>query len=149
MRCSRRSAQTGRRTPPPGGYAFDGERFLIASGATTRKVRNIETNPRVRVLVAALATTVGIDDGWVAADGSARLVRGAEAQELNAVAVGRYLTEEGRQGYAEVFLPIMDVTIVVTPERWQSWNETGMLNTMIEHGYTEDDAARWYHPYGS
>ena len=128
----------------PVGFAFDGKQFFIASGAATRKVRNLEADPRARVLVMASAATAGIDDGWVAADGTAVLVRGEEAQELNRLAVARYLTEEGQRGFGELFLPIMDVTIIVTPERWQSWSVTGMLETMRQHGYTEDDAARWY-----
>lgn len=64
----------------PVGFAFDGQQSLIASGATTRKVRNLETDPRARVLVMATAATSGIDDGWVAADGTAVLVRGEQAQ---------------------------------------------------------------------
>jgi ABC-type sugar transport system ATPase subunit len=35
----------------PVGFAFDGQRFLIASGSTTRKARNLEADPRARVLV--------------------------------------------------------------------------------------------------
>jgi PPOX class probable F420-dependent enzyme len=128
----------------PVGFCFDGERFLIASGSATRKVRNLEADPRARVLVMAPAASTGHDDGWVAADGHAKLVRGARARELNRRAVAPYLTEEGASGYDEVFLPVMDVTIVVTPERWRTWDETAMLATMLEHGYTEDDAARWY-----
>jgi len=128
----------------PVGFSFDGERFLIASGSATRKVRNLEADPRVRVLVMAPAASTGIDDGWVAADGHAELVRGEQAQTLNRQAVAPYLTEEGKRGYGEVFLPIMDVAIVVTPKRWRIWDETAMLTTMVEHGYTEDDVARWY-----
>ncbi len=36
----------------------------------------------------------------------------------------------------------MDVTIVVTPKRRRTWDETAMLAAMVEHGYTADDAAR-------
>jgi PPOX class probable F420-dependent enzyme len=128
----------------PIGFCFDGERFLIASGSATRKVRNLEADPRARVLVMAPAASTGIDDGWVAADGHAELIRGTQAQELNRRAVAPYLTEEGARGYEEVFLPVMDVTIVVAPERWRNWDETAMLATMVEHGYTADDASRWY-----
>jgi len=128
----------------PVGFTFDGDRFLIASGSATRKVRNLEADRRARVLIMAPATATGIDDGWVAADGHAELLHGAEAKALNRQAVAPYLTEEGQHGYGEVFLPIMDVAIVVTPERWRTWDESGMLTTMVEHGYTEDDVARWY-----
>jgi len=128
----------------PVGFAFDGERILIASGSTTRKVHNLQSDPRARVLVMAQAASPGIDDGWVAADGTAELVRGTEALELCRRAVAPYLTDEGKRGYESVFLPVMDVAIIVTPERWQTWDVTAMLDTMAEHGYTEEDAARWY-----
>ncbi len=58
----------------PVGFAFDGERFLIQSGSSTRKVRNVEADHRVRVLVQAPTETMG-QDGWVAADGRATAER--------------------------------------------------------------------------
>lgn len=76
--------------------------------------------------------------------GHAHLVDGEDATELNAAASGRYLTDEGKRGFAETFLPLMDVTIVVNPERWQTWNVTGMIDTAAEHDYAEDDLARRY-----
>lgn len=129
----------------PVGFTFEDDRFLIPSGASTRKVRNLERDPRARVLVIASGVR-GLDDGWVAADGSAKVIRGDEAQELNARSVERYLTEEGREAFGRTFLPMMDVTVVITPRRWHSWDEAGMLATMAEHGYTPEDAARWYFP---
>jgi hypothetical protein len=51
------------------------------------------------------------EDGWVAADGTARVVRGKEAQRLNAIADGRYLTDHGKQVYADTVGPVMDVYI--------------------------------------
>ncbi|HSK56662.1 MAG TPA: pyridoxamine 5'-phosphate oxidase family protein [Jiangellales bacterium] len=130
----------------PVGYAFDGRRFVIPTGSATRKVHNVESDPRARVLVPAPVATTGLDDGWVAADGQAHLVQGNEAAELNAAAVSRYLTDEGKRGYAEIIQPLMDVTIVVVPERWQTWDVTGMVDTAAEHGFTPDDLARWYVP---
>ncbi len=129
----------------PVGFTFEEERFFIPSGATTRKIRNLERDPRARVLVIASGVR-GLDDGWVAADGTSELIRGEEAQELNARTADRYLTDEGRVAFSRTFLPIMDVTLVITPRRWHAWNEDGMLATMAEHGYTPEDAARWYLP---
>jgi PPOX class probable F420-dependent enzyme len=128
----------------PVGFGFDGERILMPSRSNTRKVRNLEADPRARVLVEAPVAVTGIDDGWVAADGTATIARGSEARELGLLAMERYLTEEGKRGFDKVFLPLMDVTIVLVPERWQTWDESGMHETMRRHGYTPDDAARWY-----
>lgn len=128
----------------PVGYLFDGRRFLVASGSTTRKVRNVETNPRVRLIVMAPATSTDLGDRWVAATGSAQVVSEAEAQRLNALVLSRYLTEEGKRGFEKTFLPLLDVTIVMIPDRWQTWTEAGMLETAAEHGFTEADVADWY-----
>jgi hypothetical protein len=116
----------------------------MPSRSNTRKVRNLEADPRARVLVEAPVAVTGIDDGWVAADGTTTIARGSEARELGLLAMERYLTEEGKRGFDKVFLPLMDVTIVLVPERWQTWDESGMHETMRRHGYTPDDAARWY-----
>lgn len=132
------------RDDAPVGFRLEGDRILVPTGSRTRKVRNAEADPRVRVLVMAPVAVTGEDDGWVAADGRADVVRGEEAQRLNRMAMERYLTHEGRRGYERTFLPLLDVTIAVTPDRWQSWKSISMLQTMLEHGYTEDDVARWY-----
>ena len=128
----------------PVGFGFDGARILVPTQSKTRKVRNLEADPRARVLVEAPVAVTGIDDGWVAADGTATIVRGPEARELGLLAMDRYLTDEGKPKFDEVFLAILDVTIVLVPERWQTWDESGMHETMRQHGYTAEDAARWY-----
>jgi PPOX class probable F420-dependent enzyme len=127
----------------PVGFLFDGDRFLIQSGARSRKVRNIEREPRVRVLVQAPAQVMG-EDGWVAADGLAHVVHGEESRHLNEAANSRYLTEEGKAIYEEAIGPIMDVTLVVVPDRWQTWTDSSMFRPLLDRGYTEDEIARWF-----
>lgn len=129
----------------PVGFAFDGERFLVQSGTGSRKVRNVEGDPRVRVLVQAPTETMG-QDGWVAADGRARIATGAEAHELNVIANARYLTQAGMAAYEEALAALMDVTIVVTPERWQSWIEAQMAQTLLDAGFTEEEMGGWFLP---
>jgi PPOX class probable F420-dependent enzyme len=128
----------------PVGFGFDGARILMPSRSGTRKVRNLEADPRARVLVEAPVAVTGIDDGWVAADGTATIVRGSEARDLGLLAMDRYLTDEGLRAFDEVLLTLMDVTIVLIPKRWQTWDESGMHETIRRHGYTAEDAARWY-----
>lgn len=125
----------------PVGFAFDGDRLLIPSRAHTHKVRNIEADPRVRVLVQATR-----QDGWVAADGTAVVIRGEEALELNAAADGRYFTEAGRMVWREAIGPLLDVTIVVTPRRWQSWDDSGYVRALLEAGHTAEQMDDWYLP---
>lgn len=127
-------------------FSFDGERFLMPSGSTTRKVRNVEATARARVLVSAPPETTE-QTGWVAADGSARIARGDEAIQLNASAVSRYVSEEGRDDYEKTFGPLTDVTIVLTPERWQTWDDSQMFGRILEHGYSAEEGASWFLPY--
>jgi PPOX class probable F420-dependent enzyme len=129
----------------PVGYAFDGERFLIPSGSGTRKVRSIERDSRVRVLVQAPAVEMGMD-GWVAADGEADVLRGEEGRRLNFVASARYLTESGRASYHRASASFMDVTIVVRPVRWQTWTAATVMDSMLELGFSEEEMAGWFLP---
>jgi hypothetical protein len=129
----------------PLGYAFDGERFLMPSRSTTRKVRNIEADPRARVLVQAPPITTG-KDGWVAADGSADIIRGAESYELNRMTDGRYSTEEGKAAWEKALASFYDATIVLIPERWHSWNASRMLDVIVEEGFTDEEVQGWFLP---
>lgn len=125
----------------PVAFAFDQGRFLFESSATTLKVRNLKERPRARVLVEAPGGT-----GWVAAVGSTEIVEGVDAQELNTRVIGRYLTEEGKAVWADTVAPLDDVTIVLTPERWSSWDASEMLNVIAKHGYPIERAADWFLP---
>ena len=49
----------------------------------------------------APVASIGIDDGWVAADGAAEIVCGKQALELNRRAVAAYIAEEGRCSVVE------------------------------------------------
>lgn len=129
----------------PVGFTFDGERFVIPSGSGTRKVRNIERDPRVRMLVQAPPQAMG-GDGWVAADGTGAIVRGEAARERVAEVNSRYLTEAGQAVYEEVIGPIMDLAIIVTPERWQTWTDSMMFEPILERGYSEEEMAGWFLP---
>lgn len=123
-------------------YVFDGERFLMESRSTTRKVRNIEACPRARLLVQG-----SLDhERWIAVDGAAHIERGEEAARMNALVVDRYLTDGGREGWDATIAPMEDVTIVVTPDRWTWWDIAEMMEVIGEKGYTAEEAAGWFHP---
>lgn len=85
----------------------------------------------------------------MAADGTTEIVGGAEAQRLNAIANHRYLTERGKTRYAEALAPIMDVTVVVTPRRWQTWTYTVMAEPLNKEGYSEHEIGTWFLPADS
>lgn len=123
-------------------YVFDGERFLMESRSTTRKVRNVQSDSRCRVLVQG-----SLDhERWIAADGRAHVVEGEDALRLNAEVVDRYLTDDGRRGWNATIAPLEDATIVLTPERWIWWDIAGMIETIAAQGYDPEEAVEWFHP---
>ncbi len=124
-------------------YAFDGEVFLFESNTRTRKVRNLTARPRARVLVQGPTDE---PESWVSAAGPTEIVTGQQAQELNATIVARYATEAGRRGWAATMGPLDDVTIVLHPERWWSWDIGATLQVMLDAGYTEAEVEGWFHP---
>ena len=71
-------------------YRFDGQLILMATSSTTRKARNIVARPTV---------TVTVDDRqnprWVSAKGTAELVHGQQARDLNQSLYRLWMTELG------------------------------------------------------
>jgi nitroimidazol reductase NimA-like FMN-containing flavoprotein (pyridoxamine 5'-phosphate oxidase superfamily) len=91
--------------------------LLIATDTTSRKVRNLEANPRVTLVFDEYSETWDLLRG-VVIEGSARIVRGGD-EFTRARAL---LYEKFRQ--YEIDSPIepeTSVMLVVTPERVTSW----------------------------
>jgi PPOX class probable F420-dependent enzyme len=122
-------------------FVFDGERFLFESRSTTRKVRNVEATGHARVLVQNPPQM----EGWIAAEGPAHVVSGDAAQRLNRHVAERYLTEEGRNGWAATMASVEDVTIILEPRKWSAWDVSAMFETIARHGYREEQAMAWFH----
>ena len=59
---------------------------------------------------------------WVSASGSVEILRGGEAQSINARVRHRYLAPEALDGPIEAALRASDdVTLRLTPTAWRSW----------------------------
>jgi PPOX class probable F420-dependent enzyme len=129
----------------PVGFAFDGGRLLIPTVSGSKMVRNVEADARARVLVQAPGVTTGVD-GWVAADGRAHVVRGAEVGDLRRFAEGRYLTEAGKRAYDAALAPAMDAVIVVDPARWTTWISSDVYASLRAQGYREEEIGGWFLP---
>jgi PPOX class probable F420-dependent enzyme len=104
-------------------FLWDGEHVYVSTGGNTRKARNAAARPRGSIIVDSRR-----DDtlGGAAASGPLVVVRGADARELNERVWAKYLTPQGladeRVGGA--IRAHDDVTILLTPERWRTWNTT-------------------------
>jgi PPOX class probable F420-dependent enzyme len=121
-------------------YRFDGQRFLVATASTTRKARNIAARPTV---------TVTVDDReeikWVSAKGTAELIRGQAAYELNQSLYRLWMTDEGLAVVGAYMATIEDVTIAITPHAWQAWDlESTYLPILADAGIPLDDLDRFF-----
>ena len=105
-------------------FLFEDDRFHFASSSGSRKVKNVERSLSASVVVDAREPG---QERWVSALGSVEILRGSEAQSLNARIRRRYLTPKALDGPIEASLAVSDdVTLRLTPTTWRSWAaETG------------------------
>ena len=121
-------------------YLYADGQLLIATSSTTRKARNIAARSDV---------TVTVDDReqlrWVSAVGCAELVGGERSRALNQRLYGRWMTPDGLDVIGGILAEDEDVTIVVTPRRWLSWDiESGFYQPLRELGISLDQPDRWF-----
>jgi len=102
-------------------FVWDGDALLIPTSDTTRKLRNLERDPRATVMIDD--SRGGFDLRGVTLVGRAEIVRGERAKELNRRIHLKYVTEEGLAlEPVRTYLQTDDVTIVFRPERVSSWD---------------------------
>jgi PPOX class probable F420-dependent enzyme len=101
-------------------FLFEDDRFYFASSSGSRKVKNVERSSSATVVVDAR------DPGrerWVSASGPVEILRGDEAQSINARIRRRYLAPKALDGPIEATLTASDdVTLRLAPTAWRSWS---------------------------
>jgi PPOX class probable F420-dependent enzyme len=125
-------------------FLFEDETFYFESFSGSRKIKNLRQNPSLSVLVDAREPG---RERWVAASGAADILRGDEAQTINAKIRRRYLTEEaiGDERIEPVFAAGDDVTIRLRPTRWRSWQASD-LDQQFFGGVLGETPQRWFLP---
>lgn len=102
-------------------FLWDGDALLIPTSHATRKVRNLERDPRATVMIDD--SRGGFDLRGVTLVGRAEIVRGEAASLLNRRIHLKYVTEEGLAlEPVRRYLSTDDVTIRFMPERVSSWD---------------------------
>ena len=102
-------------------FLWEGNAILIPTSGATRKIRNLERDARATVMIDD--SRGGFDLRGITVVGSAEIVRGKAARELNRPIHLKYVTEEGlSQGPVQAYLATDDVTVCVRPERVSSWD---------------------------
>jgi PPOX class probable F420-dependent enzyme len=102
-------------------FLWDGEAVLMPTSHSTRKAKNLARDPRATVMIDD--SRGGFDLRGVTVVGSAELLGGPEARDVNRRIHLKYLTERGRALEAvDRYLATDDVTIRLVPDRVSTWN---------------------------
>jgi general stress protein 26 len=105
-------------------FAWHDGALLLGTGATTRKVVNVERDPRASVLIHD--SRVGFDVCGLRVSGRVDVVRGTAGAELVRVVHGRYLTDEAWSiPSVREFLEANDVALRLVPDQASVWDERG------------------------
>jgi len=94
-------------------------RMYFETSSVTRKARNAERRGWASMIVQGRASTGR--SLMVAGEGTARVLRGAEAHDLNHRLRAKYIKPGALDGFDRAWGPLDDVAVEVTPERWRSW----------------------------
>ena len=108
-------------------YLDDQDRIQLPTPQTTKKVKNVLARPTVTVFIS-------VEFGWASCTGTARIITGDQANRLNQLNRERLLTEAGMATMGRLLSAYEDTTIEVTPDRWISWNDDLVLDTIVSLG---------------
>jgi PPOX class probable F420-dependent enzyme len=125
-------------------YLYERGRLYLPTGSRSRKARNVSTRHGVTVLV---DRRHGENHRWASAEGTAELLRDAEATAVNSRVRARYLTPAGEATYGRSIDRFDDVTIAVTPTRWRFWTPGLLEQVARDHGGSQHVPADWFHPW--
>jgi hypothetical protein len=102
-------------------FVWEAPYLLLPTNGLTRKVRNLERDPRATVMIDD--SRGGFDLRGVTMRGEATIDRGAGATAVNRQIHLKYLTEDGRALAAvDRYLATDDVTIRLSPDRITTWD---------------------------
>ena len=112
----------------------EGDHMYLPTPRTTRKVKNILARPTVTALVT-------IEGGWASCTGSAWIVEGEAAADLNRGVRERLFNETGLATMGRFLAAHEDTTIEITPTKWLSWTMDPVLPWFADNGIdlAEDD----------
>ncbi len=122
-------------------FRLDEDRVLVQTGEATRKVRNVARCRQATVLAQDPRVN---GEAWVSGTGPAEVVEGDPALELGRCLRARYLTDLGERELGGVLARYDDTAIVVTPERWMSWDTSAYNATLAAAGVPFEHADQWF-----
>lgn len=103
-------------------FAQDGDVLALATGSASRKIRNLEGDPRATLVLHD--SRPGFEVCGVSMTGTIEIVRGHHAQRLIELVHRRYVTEVGEELPAvHQFLRSDDTALRFTPSAALTWDE--------------------------
>jgi PPOX class probable F420-dependent enzyme len=107
-------------------FLWEDGKLYFETSSITKKARNVAANPTT-----SFAFESG--DGFMAmAEGTARLIEGAEAHAINARLREKYLTDDAVRTVGAAWGEIDDVAVEITPHKWRSWDSSNFSNLGAE-----------------
>ena len=100
-------------------FLHEDGRLYLETASVTRKARNVAARPQASMLIQGPASTGR--SLMVAAEGSARVIEGAEANAINHRLRAKYIRPGALDAIDRAWGRFDDVAIEVTPLRWRSW----------------------------
>ena len=105
-------------------YASQGDAVVLATGSRSRKVRNLEADPRATLVLHD--SRPGYEVCGTSISGTVEIVRAAAARPLVELVHRRYLVAESAEDESvRAFLDSDDVALVLTPAAAVTWDERG------------------------
>ena len=99
-------------------------RVYFETSSLTRKARNVQRTGQASVVVQGRALTGR--SLMVSIEGTARLVQGIEARDINRRLRAKYIKPEVLPDVDRAWGQLDDVAVEITPNRWRSWTGTAL-----------------------
>ena len=100
-------------------FLHENGRLYFETASITRKARNAAARGRASMLVQGRASTG--TSLMVAAEGTATVIDGARAHEINERLRAKYIRPEALDGVNQAWRPLDDVAVEIEPHAWRSW----------------------------
>ena len=119
-------------------FLWENDRFYFETASMTKKARNIAQRPKA---------SFAIDPpGFMAmAEGTARLITGGEAAEINGRLRAKYLTNEAVDLVGGAWGTIDDVSVEIAPHKWRSWSSQPLIE-MSQQAVGDLPPDKWWIP---
>lgn len=103
------------------------DKIVIPTPDNTRKIKNVLARPQATFFVSH-------GSGWISCTGTARVIAGVEASEINLAIRDRLLTESGAATIGLVLGEHENATIEITPTKWLSWSSDRFMTAVAGTG---------------